>query len=752
MENQPPSGFGPFLIDVRERLLLRDGEPVPLTPKAFDLLAALVAQPGRLFTKDELLQRVWPDTFVEESNLAYHVFALRKALGDTAGQARYIETVPKRGYRFKGPVTPRSTVIAGPATATDGPPAALEPAAAADSPALVPSDPHAPAVAATPDPEAPRRTWPLSRRRAAVASVLLLAAVGYAAVAWRRAAREPAPLRAVPLTSLTGAVRVGSFSPDGAHLAFTWSGETQENPDVYVQQIGAGPPLRVTTHPGNDYGPSWSPDGRTIAFLRRAPDGLGSEVRLVAPLGGTERKLADVRPRFPYLPALSLAWCPDSTCIVVTDSPGDGQWDALFAVSLDTGEKRQLTRPEREVDVNPAVSPDGRSLVFFRRDPTSFSGAFHRLPLGERMAPGDPVRLTGPVRGGKPVWTPDGREILFASRRALWRFDALKGGTPARVPSVEDSHDVAVSRTAGGQERLVYARGVVDANIWRIDVPAPGAAAVSPPVAAIASTRTDSTADLSPDGQRLAFVSDRSGDVQIWIAHADGTGAVQLTSEAFVSGFAFPRWSPGGDQIVFDAAVEGPRTLFIVPLAGSRARVLSPTLARAAAPRYSRDGRWIYFAKTDERGARIWKVPSQGGAAAQVTAGAGSVPVESRDGRDLYYVDSIERPSALWRQPLAGGQPVRLLDGVVLGAFALVDAGIYYIDRPLLPPGGFVFDRPAAEARLQYFDFGTRQSTTVARNLGNVGFGLTASPDGRAVFFSRLDSVFDELMLVDDFR
>jgi DNA-binding winged helix-turn-helix (wHTH) protein len=98
LENHSKSQFGPFLIDVRERVLLRDGQPVPVTPKAFDLLAALVEQPGKLISKEDLLEKVWPGTFVEESNLSYNVFALRKALGDTAENGQYIETVPKRGY------------------------------------------------------------------------------------------------------------------------------------------------------------------------------------------------------------------------------------------------------------------------------------------------------------------------------------------------------------------------------------------------------------------------------------------------------------------------------------------------------------------------------------------------------------------------------------------------------------------------------------------------------------------------------
>ena len=106
MENVSHNEFGPFSIDVEERVLRRDGRPVPLTPKAFDVLAALVAQPGRIISKEELLQKVWPDTFVEESNLAYNVFAVRKALGDTADNGQYIETIAKRGYRFTAVVTP----------------------------------------------------------------------------------------------------------------------------------------------------------------------------------------------------------------------------------------------------------------------------------------------------------------------------------------------------------------------------------------------------------------------------------------------------------------------------------------------------------------------------------------------------------------------------------------------------------------------------------------------------------------------
>ena len=86
--------FGPVTLIPAERLVLKDGRPVLLTPKAFDLLAFMAAHPGRLLTKDELMQAVWPDAIVEEANLSYNVFAIRKALGEGEEAERYVETVP----------------------------------------------------------------------------------------------------------------------------------------------------------------------------------------------------------------------------------------------------------------------------------------------------------------------------------------------------------------------------------------------------------------------------------------------------------------------------------------------------------------------------------------------------------------------------------------------------------------------------------------------------------------------------------
>jgi Tol biopolymer transport system component/DNA-binding winged helix-turn-helix (wHTH) protein len=768
--NPASSQFGPFLIDVSERVLRRDGELVPLTPKAFDVLVALLEKPGQLISKEELLQKVWPDTFVEESNLAYNVFALRKALGDTAENSRYIETVPKKGYRFRASLNPAS------------PPGNAQPVSEFRAePGRMPltgetrdgevtilpfrmglarsqvaleqkADPYTPdaGLIAGPDSDPPRR---FTFRRAWVwFGAAVLVAAGLSAVQSRWASPDAAPPRAVPLTSLPGVVRSPSLSPDGTYVVFGWNGPTRNNPDLYVQQIGVtAPPYRLTSDPANDYSPSWSPDGRTIAFLRRGPAGDKIEVWRIAPLGGPERKVAEIQPRLASFRPASLAWCADSTCLLVTDTLGADKPDALFRIALETGEKRQVTYPQKlGRDADPAISPDGGVLVF-RRDATPLSGEFYRLSLTDTNdAEGDPVRLTSTLYAGKPAWIPDSREILFSARGGLWRLDTSTGGTPSRLPFVgQDGATPVVSRAPDGRRRLVYVRSFADSNVWRVDTARPGAPAASPPVVAIASTRSDLTPNLTSDGRRVVFLSDRAGDLEFWVAAPDGSNAFQLTSMAIAPGF--PKWSPDHAMIAFHGDPDGRPDVLVVSARGGQPRNITKSTSGAAFPSFSRDGQWIYFASGLERGeSRIWKMVATGGAPVQVTNNAGAIAIESYGG-DLFYVDNVNGPGSVWRLPQGGGPAVKVVEGVVLGNFDVVEEGLYYIDHVSGEAGSFS-DRPDGETRLQYFDFATSRSTTVATNLGAIGGGLSATRDGRTVFFARVDSSTDELILVDNFR
>jgi serine/threonine protein kinase/Tol biopolymer transport system component len=602
----------------------------------------------------------------------------------------------------------------------------------------------------------PRRRWVW----AALLPVLLV--VGF--FAWRMwwPGQPEEPLRAVELVTVPGLKSSPSFSPDGDHVAFAWNGPKQDNFDIYVQQIGAGSPLRLTTDPRSDYNPAWSPDGRWIAFLRS--ESLGSpregtilqtgrsELRLIPPLGGPERKLAEIRLGETYWNQTFLAWCPDSACVVVTDSAGEGKPDALFVVSLETGEKRQLTNPQPPVagDVNPAVSPDGRWLVFKRI--IGFPGhELYLLPLGKSLtARGEPSRLTLNVgelmwNAGSMAWMPDGKEILYSTGTSLWRAAIPGGQPPARVPFVgENGIMPAVSHPQPGRpSRLVYVRSTDVRYIWRISTPAPGAPASSPPSTALTSTSLDMSPQFSPDGRRVAFESDRSGPNEVWLADPDGSNAVQLTSMAATMGAnrtGTPRWSPDGQLIAFDCNLEGHYGIYVVSAAGGKPRRLAPHPANDNVPSFSRDGKWIYFSSNRTGEYRIWKVPVAGGEPVQVTYNTGFAVFESPDGAYVYYTQTRGEPGPLWRLPASGGQPVKVLEGVVQLAFTVSDKGIYYIDQP------------AGETRLQFYNLATGRSTTVARNLGDVSQGLTVSPDGRTILYSRMDSPVNDLMLVENFR
>lgn len=189
----PPGAyrFGPFRIDLGERLLRQGDSVLPLTPKAVDTLVALVQNRSRLVSKDELMTRLWPGTFVEEANLTNQISLLRKALGDNAAEPTYIETVPRRGYRFVADVTDGGVPEA-PGTAQD---IVVNGGAAARS---------------------------RSRRTATVAALacVLLAAV-IAATWWQLRgdiAPAGAPLKISRLTT-SGQVRHAVASPDGKYVA-----------------------------------------------------------------------------------------------------------------------------------------------------------------------------------------------------------------------------------------------------------------------------------------------------------------------------------------------------------------------------------------------------------------------------------------------------------------------------------------------------------------------------------------------------
>jgi len=252
-----------------------------------------------------------------------------------------------------------------------------------------------------------------SARRSWVWAGGAMAVVAMAVTGWlfRGTTRKPAAApELVPLTSYAGSERSANFSPDGNQVAFSWNGEKQDNFDIYIKLIGSPTPVRLTTDPADDFGPAFSPDGRSIGFVRQSKD--HATIIVIPAIGGPERIIADIStPRVDVAKDYghSFAWLPDGKWVVT---------DGLALLSIESGETRSLTSPPRKSlpDNSPAVSPDGRTVAFTRENNYDWSDIY-LLDLTEDLKPkGEPRRLTSLkafILGS--AWTPNGQEIIFAS-------------------------------------------------------------------------------------------------------------------------------------------------------------------------------------------------------------------------------------------------------------------------------------------------------------------------------------------------
>jgi Tol biopolymer transport system component/DNA-binding winged helix-turn-helix (wHTH) protein len=693
--------FGLFEANLQTGELRKSGVKVPLQDQPFQVCVILLSRSGELVTREELRQKVWPeDTFVDfDHALNTAITKIRLALGDEADNPRFVQTLPRRGYRFIGPV---------------------------DKPSL-------PASAPAPQQGSIERVTAKPRWLLVGTTLLvLLSGIGIWRLARNRADALP-PLEVAPLAGLPGGQIEPAFSPDGNQVAFVLRGT--EKCGIYTTMVGGEKSLRLTSD-CDDASPTWSPDGRRVAFYRYFENGNGMAIRVVPAFGGSEHRLY-MGPFNPW--ARGLDWSPDGNVLAFSGGQTDwkGTWISLLSLADST--TRKLTSPSgQEIDYSPTFSPDGSTVAFVRG---TLAGAVEDLYVVP-AAGGVPTRLTFDktwIRGS-PTWTPDSREIVFSSERgglaSLWRV-SVSGGTPRPVAGVGVIASCPSISPKGNQ--LVYTQSFIKENILRSNLKDEKHSQGVPAVLNLTKGR-NWRPNFSPDGKRFAFES-VSGYAEIWACDSDGSDCGQLTSLQGTAGA--PRWSPDGHYIAFEFRPKERSEIYLLEVGGGMPRLL-PTIPGAdnGGPSWSRDGEWIYF--YSDRGGesfQLWKVPLKGGLPVQVTKNGGLFAAESADGRFLYY--SKYEAQGIWKVPLSGGGEKRVLDQAGEKEWynwALARNGVYFLEHR--EKGG----------ALDFFDFATGKTTTILTSDKQPGIGLAVSADGKSILYAEIELEDSNIMLVKNFR
>lgn len=710
--------FGPFRLDLERRVFTREQQVVQLAPKTFDLLVLLVQNAGRALSKQEIMNALWSDTFVEEANLSFQISVLRKALGDAGSP--WIETLPKHGYRFAADVR----TVAAPTRSI------------ADTSLVQP-------------------TTSLSHHRNRaywIATTVMLVALAFVVILGRRT-HSPgrASPTATPLTAYEGAELAPSLSPDGSQVAFSWSGPSQRNQDIYVKLVGPGEPIPITTDPSRDDSPAWSPDGRTIAFLRwTSQTDTAVDVMVVPALGGaTERRVATVAIRPTAVPVRRLSWTPDGRWLAiggdVTPSQGHGIW--LFAV--EGGQPRRLTTSSGGIDdvgdVSPAFSSDGRCVAFIRYTENGTSAIYVQALSPDLTPTGTPIQISEPrPRYLGLAWSRDDTAILFAAggafgqsrlhRIALTRDRSGPAGPAQVLPFGEQATTLSVSRNG----RVVYAAMFRDTALWRLNLAHPERGPL--PSGVIESTYDEHTPAYSRDGSRLAFASTRTGSEELWVSNVDGTNLRQGT---FLGGpqCANPQWSPiADDVIVFNSRQQGSNALYLLDLRTATPKRLTTNDFDESEARWSRDGKWIYFNSTRTGRVEIWRLSSAGGEPVQITDSGGAAAVEGADGF-LYYAKAPRSPTSIWRVPIAGGGRETLVaEGLSYGSnFAVGREALYYVSR----------EGAIEDTAIERVDLKSLARTRLVGIGKRWWFGVALSPDEQWLMYSVVENINSNLMVVE---
>jgi Tol biopolymer transport system component/DNA-binding winged helix-turn-helix (wHTH) protein len=633
--------FGPFKLDATERVLLREDKPLPLTPRGVELLLTLVENRGRLLGKDELLDKVWADAFVEPANLTQTISMLRKLLEDDSQTPQYIQTVARRGYRFiaeANVVTIEERQVA------------------------VEEQTQSTIIIDYKDEIKKPALWRrlasalLSHNRAAVSTAVAVGLGGFGLSSWLILNSMPWPWtsksvnwRITPLIAERGrnidALAGARFSPDGRLIAFVSDGH-----NIWVMQVNGAQPIPVTRGQWRDRSPIWSKNSERLAFVSNRGNQigiwtvpfLGGEVELLKVLGDPSLDISGGPPQL-------MAWTRDGRSIYY-------EWNRnLFRLDLQSKEivKGVSFGDQVQTPCQFSLSQDERWLAFVDQR----GGHFDIWKM--ELAGGDPAQVTNDEAVDlNPIWSPDGQNLVYNTlrdgRRQIYRVSAA-GGTPE--PLTTGDYDGFISDISPDGAKILSHNQRDESDLFAVNIES--------------GVERQLTGDLgvefwpnvSPDGSAIVYQA-ILGERFAWDPRhgalfirnlIDGTQSRRIAAEGFSA-----QWSPNSEQIAFlrwPAPDGKSHSLWLTPSAGGEEKRLVgegviyagqtkfPTYNRLQVADYSwsPDSAQIAYCAKNDGMANIWSVTVDGGRATRISSNADKgqrlhCPLWSPRGEQLAFV------------------------------------------------------------------------------------------------------------------